>query len=88
MIYGLFVLPLRSILVANIQRMFQLFLIILAIIAIAFLLLAIKVLVGKKFVHTHIDGNRHLNKKGIHCVQSMDRKMRKDNPNRVSEHSK
>ncbi|MBR4128923.1 MAG: hypothetical protein IKT92_05585 [Bacteroidaceae bacterium] len=68
--------------------MFQLFLIILAIIAVAFLLLAIKVLVGKKFVHTHIDGNRHLNKKGIHCVQSMDRKLRKDSPNRVSERSK
>ena len=65
--------------------MFQLFLLILAICAVAFLLLAIKVLVGKKFVHTHIDGNRHLNKKGIHCVQSMDRKMRKDNPNRVKE---
>ena len=65
--------------------MFQLFLIILAICAVAFLLLAIKVLVGKKFVHTHIDGNRHLNKKGIHCVQSMDRKRRKDNPNRVKE---
>lgn len=65
--------------------MFQLFLIILAICAVAFLLLAIKVLVGKKFVHTHIDGNRHLNKKGIHCVQSMDRKMRRDNPNRVKE---
>ena len=68
--------------------MFQLFLIILAIIAIAFLLLAIKVLLGKKFVHTHIDGNRPLNKKGIHCVQSMDCKMRKDNPNKVREHSK
>ena len=65
--------------------MFQLFLIILAIVAVALLLLAVKVLVGKKFVHTHIDGNRHLNKKGIHCVQSMDRKMRKDNPNRVKE---
>lgn len=65
--------------------MFQLFLIILVIVAAAFLLLAIKILVGKKFVHTHIDGNRHLNKKGIHCVQSMDRKMRKENPNRVKE---
>ena len=75
-------------LVAKIQRMFQLFLITLAIIAAAFLLLGIKVLVGKMFVHTHIDGNRHLNKKGIHCVQSMDRKLRKENPNRVSEHSK
>ena len=75
-------------LVAKIQRMFQLFLITLAIIVAAFLLLGIKVLVGKKFVHTHIDGNRHLNKKGIHCVQSMDRKLRKENPNRVSEHSK
>ena len=68
--------------------MFDLFLLILAIIAVAVLLLGIKVLVGKKFVHTHIDGNKHLNKKGIHCVQSMDRKMRKENHRRVNERSK
>jgi hypothetical protein len=65
--------------------MFQLFLIILAIIAIAVLLLGIRVLLGRKFVNMHIEGNKALNRKGIHCVQSMDRNMRKDNPNRVSE---
>ena len=66
--------------------MFQLFLITLAFLAIAVALLSIKLYFGKKFVHTHIDGNKALNKKGIHCVQSMDRNMRKPNPFRVSEH--
>ncbi|MBQ2122413.1 MAG: hypothetical protein II200_00265 [Bacteroidaceae bacterium] len=68
--------------------MFQIFLIILAIIAIAVALLGIKVLFGRKFVNMHIEGNKALNKKGIHCVQSMDRNMRKENPHRVSEHRK
>ena len=70
---------------ANVQIMFQLFLIILAIITIAVALLGIRVLVGRKFVNMHIEGNKALNRKGIHCVQSMDRNMRKDNPHRVSE---
>lgn len=65
--------------------MFQLFLITLAFIAIAVALLSIKLFFGKKFVNSHIDGNKALNKKGIHCVQSMDRNMRKENPHRVSE---
>lgn len=68
--------------------MFQIFLIILAIIAIAVALLGIKVLLGRKFVNMHIEGNKALNKKGIHCVQSMDRNMRKENPHRVSERRK
>jgi hypothetical protein len=68
--------------------MFQIFLIILAIIAIAVALLGIKVLLGRKFVNMHIEGNKALNKKGIHCVQSMDRNMRKENPHRVRERRK
>ena len=68
--------------------MFQIFLIILAIIAIAVALLGIKVLLGRKFVNMHIEGNKALNKQGIHCVQSMDRNMRKENPHRVSERRK
>ncbi len=73
---------------ANVQIMFQIFFITLAIIAVAVALLCIKLYFGQKFVHTHIDGNRALNKKGIHCVQSLDRKMRKPNPNQVSERRK
>ena len=76
------------IIMAKIQIMFQLFLITLAFIAIAVALLSIKLLFGKKFPNLHIEGNKELNKQGIHCVQSMDRNMRKDNPYKVSEKSK
>lgn len=52
--------------------MFRLFLLICGILAIGLLLLSIRVLVGKRFVHTHVDGNKALERKGIHCAQSQD----------------
>lgn len=48
-------------------------------------LLCIRIWVGKRFVHTHVDGNKALNEKGIHCVQSLDAAKRQDNPHAVSE---
>ena len=65
--------------------MMKLFLIVLGFIAIAIAFLAIKLFFGQKFVHLHIDGNKPLNAKGIHCVQSLDAHERKANPHRVSE---
>ena len=32
----------------------------------------VRVLLGKRFVHTHVDGNKELERKGIHCAQSQD----------------
>lgn len=61
------------------------FLIIVGLIAVAIALFCIKLFFGRKFVNMHIDGNKSLNKKGIHCVQSMDARERQENPNRVSE---
>lgn len=46
-----------------------------AIIALAFLLLGIKVIFvkGGRFPNTHISGNKALKKQGIGCAKSMDR---------------
>lgn len=66
--------------------MLKLFILSLIAIAVCMALLAIKLFFGKKFVHLHIDGNKALNKKGIHCVQSMDARERKENPHKVKEH--
>ncbi|MBO5135576.1 MAG: hypothetical protein J6C15_10555 [Bacteroidaceae bacterium] len=65
----------------------KLFLLITSICAISVLFLCIKVLLGKRFVHTHVDGNEALNKKGIHCVQSQDEEARTDNGKRIQERS-
>ena len=65
--------------------MLETFLFTLLIIAIGFGFLCIRIWVGKRFVHTHVDGNKALNEKGIHCVQSLDAAKRQDNPHAVSE---
>ncbi|MEG1616362.1 MAG: hypothetical protein RR202_09765 [Bacteroidales bacterium] len=46
-----------------------------AIVAIAFVLLAVKVIFvkGGKFPNTHLSGNPGLKKQGIGCAKSMDR---------------
>jgi hypothetical protein len=66
--------------------MLKLFLVILILVAIALALICVRLFVGKKFVHTHIDGNRALNKQGIHCAQSQDRQMRRERRTAVKEH--
>lgn len=52
--------------------MLQLFLLICGLLALGFLLLGVRVLLGKRFVHTHVDGSKALEQKGIHCAQSQD----------------
>ena len=63
----------------------KIFLVVLGFIAFGMVCLCIKLFFGQKFVHLHIDGNKPLNKKGIHCVQSLDAHERKANPHRISE---
>ncbi len=67
--------------------MFKLVLIICAICLISVLLLSIGVILRTdgKFRSLHIGQSPHMRSRGIHCVQSMDRFMRKDNPHRVPE---
>lgn len=65
--------------------MTQLFLTILPLVGAALLLLCIRVLLGKKFIHTHVDGNKALQEKGIHCAQAQDALMRHNPPTAVAE---
>ena len=55
--------------------MWKLILVTIIILAIAFALLAIKIIFVKngRFPNTHLAGNTHMRKKGIGCAKSMDR---------------
>ena len=57
------------------------------IVAISIALLCIKLIVkpNGKFTSMHISDNREMKKRGIHCVQSMDRMMRRENLHKVKE---
>jgi hypothetical protein len=57
------------------------------IVAISIALLCVKLIVlpNGKFASSHISGNKEMRKRGIHCVQSMDRMMRRENPLKVKE---
>ena len=50
------------------------------LIALAVVLLSVRLLCGKcRFVHTHIDGNKALNRQGIFCAKEQDRAQRRHN---------
>ena len=62
------------------------FIIILVIVAIAVALLSIRLLLGKKnFVHTHVDGNPAMEKRGIGCVKRQDREARMNGDFKIRE---
>ncbi len=69
--------------------MLKLLLATLVICAICTLLLSVRIILqkGGKFRSLHIGQSPEMRKKGIHCVQSMDRMMRKPNPHKVQERS-
>ncbi len=52
------------------------------------ILLSVNLLIkNKPFVNSHVDGNKALKKKGIHCVQTRDAEMRRENPHKIQERS-
>ena len=67
--------------------MLKLAFITLGIVAVAMLLLCVKVLLlpNGKIGSFHIGDSKAMRKRGIHCVQSMDRMERKANPHAVKE---
>lgn len=69
--------------------MLKLALITLGIVALALLLLCIRLILepGGSFPGLHISSNPEMKKRGIHCVQSMDAMERREKKNRVSEFS-
>ena len=68
--------------------MLRLFGIITLIIAIGIAFMCFKILLGCRFPHLHLDGNKAMHKRGIGCVQSMDAAERRENPHRVAEKHK
>ena len=58
--------------------MWQIFVISLLIIAISVIFLSVRLFIGRQFVHTHIDGNKVLQSRGIHCAQSFDADERRE----------
>ncbi len=67
--------------------MWQALLSALLIIAVGVVLLSVRLFFRRGFVHTHIDGNKALNEKGIHCAVSFDRELRQPNKHAVREKS-
>lgn len=67
--------------------MLELMLLTAAFVALAVILLCIKMLIkpGAGFGASHIGGSRAMRRRGIHCVQSMDAIERRENPHRVKE---
>ena len=65
----------------KIYNMIKLMLISLAVVAVAFALLSIKVLLKRngKFSSQHVHDNPGLRKQGIHCVMDQDREARERN---------
>ena len=59
------------------EKMMKELLFVVIIVAVAVTLLAIRLLLGKKnVVHTHIEGNREMERRGIHCVIHQDMEAR------------
>ena len=56
--------------------MIKLFLIVLGIVAVCVALLSVRLFVGRDFVHTHVEGNKELHRRGIKCARSLDAEMR------------
>lgn len=54
------------------------------ILALAFALLGIRLFFGKHFVNSHVGANKHLQARGIHCMQAQDAEMRAANPHKVN----
>lgn len=59
--------------------MWQILIVTIILIGIGFALLSIKILIKRngRFPHTHIGGNKALNKKGIYCATTQDKLERK-----------
>lgn len=68
--------------------MLKLLLVPLLIVAVSVLLLAVRLFFGRPFVSSHVEGNKALEMKGIHCAQAQDAEMRREHRTAVSEHAK
>lgn len=65
----------------------KLLLVPLLIVAVSIALLAVRLFFGKPFVNTHVEGNKRLEERGIHCAQAQDAAARRERRTAVSERS-
>ncbi len=65
----------------------KIFILTLIVVAAAVFLLSVGIIIRGKFVNSHVSGNRHLRKQGIHCARQQDREARTPNPHAVKERS-
>lgn len=67
--------------------MLRQFLVILALVAAAMLLLCVRILIkkGGRFSSSHIGHSAAMRRRGITCVQGMDAQMRRENKHRIKE---
>lgn len=69
------------------EKMLKELIFVLIIVAVAVALLCIRLLLGKKnVVNTHIDGNRDMERRGIHCAVRQDMEQRISGGLRIEEH--
>jgi len=61
------------------------FLVTLLIIAICLVLLSVRLFFGKSFVKTHVDQNKAMRQRGIHCVQAQEAQMRHNATTKIQE---
>ena len=63
-------------------------LIVIGVVAVAMLLLSVRVLLKKngKFSSQHISENKRMKQDGIHCATSQDREARRKNANKIDVH--
>lgn len=67
--------------------MIKIFITTIGIVAVAFFLLSIGIIIKGRFVNSHVSGNKALRRQGIHCAQQQDREARVGNPYAVKERS-
>lgn len=60
----------------------------LLIVAICMLLLSVRLFFGRSFVKTHVDQNKAMRQRGIHCVQTQDAEQRLYNTKQIKERTK
>ena len=62
---------------------------VLIIVCIAVALLCVRLIAGRKdVVHTHVEGNKEMARRGIHCVKRQDMEARLNSGLKIREHSK
>lgn len=75
---------------AKLQKMAETLIITVLIIAIAFIFMAVKVILKKNghFASQHIHDSKAMKQRGIHCVMEQDMEMRKKNNKAIKEKSR